>query len=146
MPGTSAGTTIGASAVKPATFTEAGYSALTFTNIGEVTNLNGDIGPEANLVTYTALQDAIVRKLKGSINHGALDLEIALDPDDVGQAAMETAAGVKVPYYFKVEFEDGEIRYFPALVMSAKERLGGADDVKKLMVKIEITAPGVLKA
>lgn len=145
MPGTSVGTQIAASAVKPATFDPTGYAALTFTKIGEVINNNGDIGPESNLVTYTGLEDGIVRKLKGSTNHGSLDLEIALDTDDVGQIAMETASGVKVPYYFKVTYPNGDIRYFPALVMSAKERSGGAEDVMKLLVKLEITAPGVVK-
>jgi len=40
MPGTSVGTQIAASAVKPATFDPTGYAALTFTKIGEVINNN----------------------------------------------------------------------------------------------------------
>src|SRR5690606_40955577 len=62
---TSAGTTLGLSAAAPATYDAAGYAALTFTQIGEVSDL-GDIPARIyELVTWQPLAERGMRKAKG---------------------------------------------------------------------------------
>jgi hypothetical protein len=50
----SAGSTLSMSAGIPATFNVAGYTALTWTAVGEVTDL-GEFGREFNLITHNPL-------------------------------------------------------------------------------------------
>ena len=80
---TSAGTTIAISASTPATFDEAGYLALSFTTIGEVTNL-GEFGREYALVTHNPVGSRGTVKKKGSFNEGTMSMTLGLDTDDAG--------------------------------------------------------------
>ena len=66
---TSAGTTLKVSASAPATFDKAGYSALTFTAVGEITDL-GEFGREYALVTHNPVGTRGTQKFKGSFNEG----------------------------------------------------------------------------
>ena len=81
---TSAGTTIAISAVLPATDDAAGYNALTWAAIGEVTDL-GEFGREYATVTHNPVASRRTIKRKGSYNDGTMALQLALDRDDAGQ-------------------------------------------------------------
>ena len=64
---TTAGATIGISATLPATNDAAGYAALTFSLIGEVTDL-GEFGREYATVTHNPIASRRTIKRKGSFN------------------------------------------------------------------------------
>src|SRR3546814_14154410 len=80
---TSAGSTIAVSASPPATYDDTGFEALTFTDIGEVTNL-GEFGRAYNLVTHNPLATRKTVTRKGSFNDGTVAMQLARVPSDAG--------------------------------------------------------------
>jgi hypothetical protein len=136
---TSAGSTIGISSSAPATFTESGYEALTFTLIGEVTDL-GEFGREYNLVTHNPLATRATVKKKGSYNEGSISMGLGLDEDDAGQILARTASASDSDYYFCITLQSGAKRFFPAQVMSFKENVGSVDNITAATITLELTS------
>ena len=134
-----AGASIGISSAAPATFNVAGYSALTFTNIGEVTDL-GEFGREYNLITHNPIDTRATKKLKGSYNEGQISLTVALDTGDAGQNLCKTASESDADYYIKITLQNGADYYFPAKVMSFKVGVGSVDNVVTATITLEITS------
>ena len=118
---TSACTKLHISSAAPATYTSAGFSALTWTEIGEVTDL-GEFGRQYNLVTHNQLGSRRVVKRKGSYNDGTINAQMARVPADAGQVILQ----------------GGEIFYFSAQVMSYTTNIGGADQIVGATVAMEI--------
>lgn len=135
---TASGASIGISLTAPSAFTEAGYDALTFKTIGEVTNI-GEFGKEFTLVTHNPLSTRGTKKGKGSFNNGTLTPSMALDHSDAGQNDMKAALEGDDPAYFIITMQDGTISYLEGLVMSFKTNVGGVDDVVNATANIEIT-------
>lgn len=121
------------------------FEAITaWTEIKEVEDI-GEFGVEGSEQTFLSLADGYVRKLKGSLNSGALDVIAARDPSDPGQNAARAAAGDWFKYPFKVELNDkptpagtNTVYYFKAPVMSAKSNYGNADNIVKTTFKLSI--------
>ncbi len=138
---TSAGTTIGITAAAPGTFDTAattGYPSLTFTNIGEVTDL-GEFGREFALVTHNPVSSRGTVKKKGSFNEGTMTLALGLDTDDAGQILAKQAANSDADYSFAVTTQNGDKYYFRAQVMSFKVGVGGVDTITNATITLEIT-------
>ena len=135
---TSAGTTLKMSAAQPATYDGTGYAALTYTTIGEVTNL-GEIGREYNLVTHQPLASRGTIKKKGSFNEGQMTVNCALDSSDAGQTLLKTALASDNDYSFVMTLQNGDKRYFQAQVMSFKTNVGGVDDITAATIALELT-------
>lgn len=133
-----AGTTLKISASTPATFDVAGYAALTYTNIGEITNL-GEFGREYALITHNPIGNRGTVKRKGSFNEGNMDLQLGLDKNDAGQIIAKAASISDDDYSFEVTTQDGGKYYFQAQVMKFKVGLGGVDDIKSASINLEIT-------
>jgi hypothetical protein len=130
--------------------TEAEYSALTYVEIGEVENL-GEFGDQSNDVTFTSLKDSRVRHLKGARDAGVLALVVGRDSKDAGQVALKAAEKTKHAYAFKIEAADAEdasdpnsVYYFHALVQSARENFGEADNVVRTTFNLGI-ATGIIE-
>lgn len=135
---TSATTTLKISAGVPATFDNAGYAALSYTTVGEITNL-GDFGREFNLVTHNPVATRGTQKLKGAFNEGAIALQLGLDTDDAGQILMKAAALSDSLYAFKITTANGDIYYFQGLTMGFKVGLNDVNSVTSATANIEIT-------
>lgn len=134
----SAGTTLKISASTPATFDAAGYTALSFTNIGEITNL-GEFGREYALITHNPIGNRGTVKRKGSFNEGTMALQLALDTDDAGQILAKAASLSDNDYSFEVTTQNGDKYYFQGQVMSFKVGLGSVDDITSASINLEIT-------
>lgn len=136
---TSAGTTISLSAAAPATFNEAGYEALSFTEIGEVTNL-GDIPSEVfQLVTHQPIKTRGMEKAKGGKNMGNQTIQFALSASDAGQALLEAASASDNVYSVKISHpEIGDI-YAQALIMSFQRTYGDVNSPSQGSAQIEYT-------
>jgi hypothetical protein len=113
----------------------AAYQALSYVEVGEVQNL-GEFGDQANDVTFIALSNSRVRHFKGARDAGVLALVVGRDPLDVGQIALRAAEKTKFSYAFKVLAADAADAndpdsefYFHALVQSARDTFGEADNV-----------------
>lgn len=134
---TSAGTTIAVSASLPASYDDTGYAALSFTDIGEVTDL-GDFGREYALVTHNALGDRRTVKRKGSYNDGAVAMQLGRVPDDAGQAVLIAGRDSDDSYSFEVTLQDGSIQYFTGQIMSYTTNVGSSDQIVGASVSVEI--------
>ncbi len=123
----------------------AAYEALTYIEVKEVESL-GEFGDESSDVTFTSLSDGRVRHLKGARDAGVLALVVGRDPFDPGQTAMRAAEKTKFAYAIKVVAADAGDEndtpttfYCHALIQSAKENFGEADNVVKTNFNVGIT-------
>jgi len=135
---TSAGTTISLTDTEPTTYDVAGFDALTFTEVGEVSDL-GEFGREYAEVTFNPLGDRRTVKRKGSYNDGNISMSVARVPSDAGQTLLQTALDSDDSYYFEVVLQDGTTLYFAAQVMSYTTNVGGVDQITSASVTIGIT-------
>jgi hypothetical protein len=135
---TSAGSSIAISAATPGTFNQAGYAALSWTAIGEVTDL-GEFGRDYALVTHNPIATRGTQKRKGSFNEGTMDLKVGLDVDDAGQILALAASTSDNDYSFRVTLQDGSVYYFRAQVMSFKVGVGSVDNITNASIKLELT-------
>ena len=143
---TATGTAIAISAAVPATQTEAGYTALTFTEIGGVEKL-GPIGANVSKITFQPLKGAL-EKHKGPADYGSLSPTMAHDETDAGQVLLRTASepGNNALYAFKVTYPNGAIRYFQARVFGYQDTAEGAESLVMGATMIEICTPIIKKA
>lgn len=134
---TSAGTTLSISAAAPGTYNAVGFAALTWTEIGEVSDL-GEFGRTYNLVTFNTLGNRRTVKRKGSFNDGTIAAQMARTPSDAGQAILTTAVDSDASYSIKIVLQDGTIFYTTAQVMSYTTNVGSVDQITSATVNLEI--------
>lgn len=135
---TVAGTTIGISAALPATYNEAGYAALTFTKIGEITD-GGSHGRTYAVVNHNPIDTRGTQKFKGSFNEGQKTIQLAVDPEDAGQLLVKTALDDDADYAFCVTYQDGSKDYFLAKVTSWSKSTTTVDTMYTASVGLELT-------
>lgn len=135
---TAAGTTIGISAAIPASFDETGYEALTFTDIGEITD-GGSHGRTYAEVTHNPLGTRGTQKHKGSFNEGNKTLQLAIDPKDAGQVLANEALDSDDNFSFSVAYPGGDIDYFQAKVMSFTTTTATVDSMREGTIELSIT-------
>jgi hypothetical protein len=136
---TSAGSTLRVSAAQPGTFNVAGYNALSWTEVGEITDL-GEFGREYNLVTHNPLKTRATVKKKGSYNEGQINLQMALDDADAGQVILSAAVLSDNDYSFEITLQSGKKYFFQAQVMKFKPNVGSVDNITTASVMLEITS------
>lgn len=121
---TGSGASIGLSASAPGSYTEAGYEALTFTNVGKVTNF-GDVPSRIyQEVTVQYLEAEGTDVAKGGYDLGSQVITVAIDPDDAGQALLNTATNSKSAYSVKLDHPVLGTIYARALVMGGAKTYG----------------------
>jgi hypothetical protein len=135
---TAAGLTIGISASQPATFNEAGYEALNFVLIGEITD-GGTHGRSYAEVTHNPIASRGTQKFKGSFNEGNKTLQLGLDSDDAGQILLKAALLSDNDYSFEVVYPGGDIDWFQAKVMSYEKANPSVDSIVTATVTLAIT-------
>ena len=136
-----AGSSIGITASAPATYNEAGYDALTFSNIGEVKSI-GAFGREYVQIEHTPIDTRATKTLKGSYKEGSMTLELAFDPADAGQIVLRTASNSDANFFFRVQLQSGKQFYFPAQVSSFQVNPGSVDEIVSASVSLTITNVG----
>lgn len=137
---TSAGTKIGiALDAKPTTEDAAGYGALTFVDIAEVTDA-GEFGRQYNLVTHLPLGNRRTVKRKGSFNDGQMTLQLARVTSDAGQTALVSALDSDENSSIQVTLQDGTKIWFMAQIMSYTTIIGNADQITGSTVALEVTS------
>lgn len=136
---TIAGSALYISAGLPATEDEAGYAALTFTKIGEITNL-GSRGRTYTITSHLPIDSRRAEKYKGSYDEGDPDYALAIDKDDAGQILANTANKSDDNYSFKEENQNGAVDYFQAKVTSFNRAGGGSDDIDAGTITVAINS------
>jgi len=142
----SVGTTVSVSNTIPANLNAAGYAALTYTLVGEASEMP-EFGGEQALVTFTPLQTGIVEKRGGSIDYGEVTLPLALSRTDAGQLILENKAnqaiGTDKRVTVRVTLPDTTNFYFVAQVRSFKQMVGGVDAITMANTILARTSPVV---
>lgn len=125
---TSAGSSI-AIGSPPATFTLAGFQAVSdFTEIAEVTDI-GEFGKKYNQVTHSPLSTRQIIKRRGSYDNGTATIQYAYAPTDPGQIKLAAALATDVSQSYRVKLQDNTTFYFTAQCMSAPISVGGVDSI-----------------
>lgn len=135
---TVAGTQIGISAVLPVTFDAAGYGALAYAKIGEITD-GGSHGRTYQVVNHNPIDTRGTQKFKGSFNEGQKTIQLACDPEDPGQAVVKVALNDDADYAFCVTYQDGSKDYFLAKVTSWSKSTTSVDSMYSASVGLELT-------
>lgn len=136
---TSAGTTLGLSAAAPATYNAAGYEALTFTTVGEVSDLGEIPSRVYELVNWNAIAERGTRKSKGGYNLGSQTITVGIDPDDAGQTLLDTATNSDTVYSVKIAHPQLGTIYARALVMGGPKSYGDVNSVATRQITLEYT-------
>lgn len=149
MPGaleafTAAGTIVSLSASVPASVTASAYAALTYTEVGEITD-GGSIGRTYNMVDHLPLSKRGRVKLKASYDDGTMTIQAAFAPGDAGQQLVETALDDDSFYSVKVELQDGTVIYSQAQVTSAPVNIGTADSVVGTTFTLAIKSGSIIR-
>ncbi|ABA81380.1 hypothetical protein GQF56_15515 [Rhodobacter sphaeroides] len=97
------GTLIYASTALPAAATETAYGGLTWTAVGEVTEVP-EYGGSAEVVNHTPLATGITQKYHGAVNYGSMQIPLAFNSTDAGQAILEAARKNRNRIAFKIAF------------------------------------------
>ena len=141
----SQGTTVAASATQPATEDIAGYVALTFTDVGEVTSF-GESGGTATVASFTPVASGVVNKRKGSKDYGTMSLGMASDIADTGQILLKAGfdgAQEQTIHSFEITENNGDITYFMGLISSFTTVRGDANAIISHNCNIERTSISV---
>ncbi|SMH30549.1 hypothetical protein [Azospirillum agricola] len=128
-------------------------TADTYIRIGKIENF-GEFGDEAEVIKFNATDEGKVYKGKGIVDPGAMQMTIADIEDDPGRERLDAAMIDPAAYNFYVEKNNvdrdpdtglplpghhGTRFYFRALVTSTRRVPGGASDVWKRSLKLELT-------
>jgi hypothetical protein len=125
---TAAGSLLAISAALPATPNEAGFAALTFTNIGMVDKI-GPMGATYGQTTFQPLVGPEIT-IKGGAKYGVINPSYAVDSEDAGQALMKTASDDQIANFsFRLTRPDGAIKYWEGKVFGVPEDIGTAEAV-----------------
>jgi len=138
------GATIGISATLPATYNAAGYAALTFTNIGEVLDIGGELGKVFNEITHQTLGRAYPVKIKGAYNIPNMTMTIGKIVTDGGQVLLQTALNSSASFSFIVSLPSGDTGSLTGKVMKAAQGAIAVDGVETTVVDIAIDPQSLL--
>ena len=123
-----------------------------YIEVGEIEDM-GEIGDEAETITFTSLQDGRVRKFKGPRDAGTTAIVVGRDITDEGQAAMEAAEGQTFDYNIKIELNDAitlggdnTVQYFRAKVGSKRQNIGNASNIVRKTFNLLINSSIVEEA
>jgi len=105
------------SAPTPATFDASGYAALTWTEVGEASEIP-EFGAAYSAVMFTSLKTGIENKFHGALNYGSITIPLGYDSTDAGQIILLAALASKDEISFRETRSDGTIRYIMGKVMS----------------------------
>ncbi|WP_103728928.1 hypothetical protein [Novosphingobium sp. HII-3] len=136
---TSAGTKFSVSAAAPAAYTQAGYEALAFTEVGEVSDL-GDL-PERvyEVVSWRNIANRGETKAKGGYTLGSQTITVGIDPDDAGQDLLDTLSRSDDPASIAFEHPSLGTIYGRALVMGGARSYGDVNTIATRQVTLEWT-------
>lgn len=126
---TVAGQKLFVSAALPTAKTAVAYAALTWVEVGSITNVGSVKGRSYNTSTLSTVGDAMNRNKKASYSLPDAAFECAWVEDDAGQIIIEAGANSYNTYAFKVEKEQtSALRYFTAQVKEFIENNGTSDN------------------
>lgn len=105
----------------------------------------GELGDTSEAITFTALNNSRVRKLKGPRDAGTQTIVVGRDPLDDGQEAFIAAERTKFDYPVKIELADARtaghsnsVLYYAGMVQGAPTNLGNVSNVVRRTFSVGI--------
>ena len=129
----------------PATDTKAGYEALTWVEVGELTDFP-EYGGTTSKVEHKPLKTGVVEKHKGFIDYGSVNLTFGLDISDAGQVILEDfhdGANQFDNLSIGIFYQDGLTEYAQAGVFSFTRNPGSSDSIVGGSATVEINTKPV---
>lgn len=136
---TSAGTTLGLSATAPGTYNKAGYEAVVATLIGEVSDLGEIPSRMYDVVNWRNIANRGDSKAKGGYTLGTQTITVGIDPDDAGQALVDTLTKSDAPATVVIFNPNLGTIYGRALVMGGSRTYGDANTIATRQITLEYT-------
>lgn len=109
----------------------AAFALLAWTEVGTVTSFGSVKGREYSTSMLSPVASAQDREKKGSFKLPNAEFECGWVEDDAGQIIVEAGANSNDIQSYKVEKQNGAIRYFTAQVMKFVENNGTSNDAVK---------------
>lgn len=125
-------------ATLPATYNQAGYEALSWTEIGEVTD-GGSFGKTWQVTNHNPIATGETFKFKTTSDNGDVTLQMARIPSDAGQTILRAANNSTASYAIKCTIQDGTDMYFAAKVTSYTTEVGSGASILAASVGLAIT-------
>lgn len=142
---TAGGTAVALSLTAPSTFDSSGYVAVgSYTTVGEVDDVQGEIGRLYELATRYALSRAgAATHATTNFDDGSITLPIALDFADAGQDLIRANAGATVSV--KITLPNSVVIYCQAILLGAPINIGNTTSfiMHNAQLKIITSATGV---
>ena len=114
------GTKIYIASGAPATADAVGLAAMTWKQVGKVTNYTPG-SDDAEIMSREYLEDEAEDKQKGIIRTGNAVINVDVVDGSEGQSMCRTALTDKAAYYLKTEYPNGRIRFAQVLVAGYSE-------------------------
>lgn len=122
------------------------FEADSYIEVGEVEDL-GELGDEAEQITFTALKDGRVRKLKGPRDAGTMAVVCGADSSDEGQVAMIAAEASPLDFNFMVLLNDQltisgtpTTLFYRGKVMSKRRNIGNVSNVVRYNFNVGVNS------
>ena len=118
------GGTLSVSTAAPATDDETGFEALTYTEVGRVTNI-GMLGDVHEPLSETYLKSGRTDREKGAADGGETEVTCTGDRTDAGQVLIEAGANgaqSDTEHTFRLTLKNGKSKYWKALIANLRER------------------------
>ena len=132
MPDTSfIGSEISVSSGTPANLNEAGFEALTFTELGNVQRF-GEVGDTHSPIPYSILKEGRMKRVPGMKDAGVIPVSIIYASSDTGQGMIKTYNGTDTVLTFKLHDADGEDYYIQGTVSDRRFAERSNDNMKSV--------------
>lgn len=128
---TVANTKLFVSVAAPATLDAAGFAALTWTEVGSITNVGNVLGRTYSTASLSTVSDSQEREKKGTFKLPNAQFECAWIENDAGQVIINNASRDNSIPSFKLQKQNGTKRYFTAQVLEFVENNGTGNDAVK---------------
>lgn len=148
---TSLGITLYGAAAEPATYDKAGFDAVSWTEIGGVSNIGGTLGATFESVSFVLLKTGIDAPEKGTVNYGEMTVTVGRDVTDAGQILIKAGldgAEKLTNHSWKLRMANGDYLCMTGKIFSAPNTLGDANTtiVREINIKannelLEFTTP-----
>lgn len=140
----STGSTLAICASLPATYNSAGYAALSWTAVGSITSITGDIGGTSQESSHIPLSTGIAVKDKGAHDPGTLTIACVVDSADAGQviALARSLPSVRTRTAVRVTRKDGTVHYMHGPVLSFPVSIGDANSRTEATLNFAVSDDG----
>lgn len=136
---TELGTKLKLATGRPATHDQAGYGALSFTEIKGVISLP-DRGDTSADTSEPTLADGRVEHFGGAKDGGVLDIPIKHIEGDAGQTALLAGAGTNGTFSFQEVDPDGDAHFYFARILDVKRRAATASSFKGYVARVAVNS------